>query len=98
MWGLGLQQQLRAEHGSEHLRELRKMATTQTTNVDPYRWILPLCELYFAAVAVVCTFSVFQRGDQPARPFNFNPPAADKEEPSAAKREKYFNLPEPTFP
>jgi len=25
------------------------------------------CELYFAAVAVVCTFSVFQRGDQPAR-------------------------------
>lgn len=25
------------------------------------------CELYFAAVAVVCTFAVFQRGDIPAR-------------------------------
>merc|ERR1712048_267787 len=25
------------------------------------------CELYFAAVAVICTFAVFQRGDVPAR-------------------------------
>jgi len=25
------------------------------------------CELYFAAVAVICTFAVFQRGDTPAR-------------------------------